>query len=256
MIINAMIKKEFKEMIRNYKLVIIPIVFMFLGALQPITYYYLPEILKMANMPEGAVLQIPTPSSYETIFSIYGQYTQLGLFILVLISMGAIANEVKSGVTENILVKPVPIKYYILSKWVAYFSLTILSTFLGVLVGKFYTTQLIGQSDLSIVIKSLAVYLIYLLFFVGLNLLLSSFLSSGILAGGLTIGSAIGLSLLTTLPFDLWWLPGSLLQINQAILYQVTPENMWLSIISTTIYIIVMFYSSVAIFKRKQYING
>lgn len=252
MILKAMIKKEFLEMLRNYKLIIVPLVFMFLGAMQPITYYYLPDILKMATLPEGAIMQFPPPNPYETMYSVYGQFSQLGLFILVLISMGTVTNEVKSGAAENILVKPISYKNYILSKWIAYFSLTVLSILLGTLIGWFYTSQLIGATSIQIILKATIIYILFMLFFVALSLFLSSILNSSIAVGGITIAIAIGFAILANLPFTLWYLPSYLLKINQNILFNQSLEYLWLSLGFIIGYIILMFYLSVKLFKRKQ----
>ncbi len=252
MILKAMLKKEFIEMFRNYKILIIPIVFMLLAAMQPVTYYYLPDILKYATLSEGAIIQIPTPSPSETVYSIYGQLNQVGLLILVLISMGSIINEVKSGVAETILVKPIAIKNYILSKWIAYFTLTIFSTFLALIVGKYYTTQLIGPTTWSIIFKSTLIFILYLLFFIGLNLLLSSILNSGIAAGGITILIAITLGIISSFSLKFWFLPSYLLNISNGILFEQSLDNWGLSIIFTVLYILTMFYLSIFFFNKKE----
>ena len=250
----TMIKKEFKEMVRNYKLLIVPIVFMILGALQPITYYYMPDILKMATLPEGAVLQIPLPTSTETMGAVFGQFTQLGLFILILITMGAISNEIKNGVAETILVKPVSIKSYILSKWVVYFFLAILSVSTGVLIGLFYTTQLIGGISFLLVVKSTLLYLLFVLFFISLTLFFSSFFSSGIMAGGLSVFLSILLGIVSSLPFKLWYIPSYVLNLNHDLLLGKPLDGLILSIISILIYILLMFYFSIKLFKHKHFV--
>ncbi len=251
-ILTAMIKKEMVEMLKNYKWLIVPVLFMFFGAMQPITYYYMPEILKMASFPQGTILQIPVPTPGETMISVYSQFNQIGILVLVLISMGAIANEVKSGVAETILVKPISIKHYISSKWIAYFSITIVGSLLGVMIGYFYTIQLIGDISFIIIVKSAVIYLFYLLIYVGLSLFFSSIFTSGIAAGGITITIAIVLSIIGSLPFHLWWLPSYLLNINQHILLQKPLEYLWYSIPTTFIYLLLLFYGSVVITKNKS----
>lgn len=42
-------RKEMLEMTRSYKLIWIPVVFIILGIMQPLTTYYLPEILKASG---------------------------------------------------------------------------------------------------------------------------------------------------------------------------------------------------------------
>lgn len=42
-------RREMLEMARSYKLIWIPVVFILLGIMQPLTTYYLPEILKASG---------------------------------------------------------------------------------------------------------------------------------------------------------------------------------------------------------------
>ena len=57
---TVLFQKEWKESVRNLKWVWIPIVFILLGIMEPITTYFLPQILESAgNMPDGAVFQLP-----------------------------------------------------------------------------------------------------------------------------------------------------------------------------------------------------
>src|SRR5690606_14270934 len=88
--------------------------------MQPITSYYLPEIIKAAGeLPEGAVFDIPVPTPQEVIVQTLGQYSQIGILILVLAFMGIVAAEKNSGVSDIILVKPVSFAIYITAKWVS-----------------------------------------------------------------------------------------------------------------------------------------
>ena len=248
----AMIRKEWMEMWRNYKWVMVPIVFMILGAMQPISFYYMPEILKNANLPEGTVLQIPPALPSEAMTGVYTQFNQIGLLILVLISMGAIATERKSGVADLILVKPISIPAYILSKWVGYISLTTISTLLGVLMGWFYTVQLIGDIEIGIVLSSTAIYLVYLFFIITTNLFFSSLFSSGIVAGGLTILISIGISILTGLPFDFWWIPSYLNPLTQMILKGETTTHLLSTLLMTALYIVILILTSIFVIRRKE----
>ncbi len=248
----ALIKKEFLEALRNYKLIIVPVVFILLAALQPVTFYYLPEIMKLATFSEGAIIQIPIPTAEETIYSIYGQLAQVGLIIIILISMGTISNEIRNGVAETILVKPIKRSSYLLAKWILYFSITIFSFILGLLVGKYYTTAMIGESAWLPIIHSSAVIILYLLLFVSINLLLSTLLKSSIAAGGITILLTIIFSLIASFSLKFWFLPSYLLTVSQAKLLGQSLANTGLSIASTILLIVLSFITSVYLLKRKQ----
>src|SRR5699024_9883536 len=104
----------------NKKWIWVPLVFILLAIIDPISNYYMPQIIdSIGGMPEGAVFEIPELSSAEVILMTLGQLSSLGVLVIILMSMGTIAGERKSGVIELILVKPVSYQHYITAKWAA-----------------------------------------------------------------------------------------------------------------------------------------
>ena len=53
----VLIKKEYVQMLRDFKIIWLPIVFIFLGATQPIVTHYLPSILEALGR-ELSLIQI------------------------------------------------------------------------------------------------------------------------------------------------------------------------------------------------------
>ena len=91
-------KKEMKESVRSGKWVWLPIVLMVIGLSQPLTTYYMPQILEMAgNLPEGAVIEIPKPSGEEVLIGTMSQYGTIGTLLFVLAMMGVISQERQTG---------------------------------------------------------------------------------------------------------------------------------------------------------------
>lgn len=83
---------------RIFKWVWVPLVSLILGVMQPLTSYYMPQILDYASgLPEGAVIQIPQPSAAEGMSQVLSQFGTIGVLILVLSFMGAVAGERHSG---------------------------------------------------------------------------------------------------------------------------------------------------------------
>ena len=65
---TVLYRKEMTEMARNYKILWIPIVFILLGVMQPVSSYYMPEILDtFGGLPEGTILEMPTPTGAEVL---------------------------------------------------------------------------------------------------------------------------------------------------------------------------------------------
>ena len=178
-----MLKKEIYEFIKLHKILIVPISFIFLMVSQPITLKLLPKIIKN-GLPKDAVIHIPIPSSAEALSTVFGKFETLGVIILILISMGAIAGEREKGVAAMVLTKPINRTTFFMSKWTAYSILTILSFIIGMIITTFYTVNLFHNNiDYSNVSLAIALYIPIILLVISISLFFSSFIKSSILSG-------------------------------------------------------------------------
>ena len=205
-------RKEWLEMTRNYKVIWIPLVFVLFGLMQPITSYYMPEILKNAsNLPEGSIIQIPTPSSGEVLAQTLGQFNQIGVLVLVLAFMGIVSSERKSGMLKAILVKPVSFSSYITAKWMSAVLLSFVAIFLGMIASWYYTVLLIGDFPFIDMVQGTLLYFMWILFLLTFTVFLSSLLKSSGFVAAFTLLVSILLSLLTSL-LEKWmgWSPAQL----------------------------------------------
>lgn len=112
----AFTKKEFIESARTYKLLIIYLVFILFGMLNPVTAKILPELLS-SIMTEGVQIILPEPTTIDA----WGQFyknmsTQLILFVIVF--SGILSNELTKGTLINMLTKGLPRQTVILSKFI------------------------------------------------------------------------------------------------------------------------------------------
>ncbi|WP_127533897.1 ABC transporter permease [Paenibacillus kobensis] len=206
----VLVRKEVVEALRSMKAVWLPLVFILLGAMQPITSYYMPEILKHAgNMPEGSIIQIPVPSAGEVLAQTLSQYGTLGLLIVALAFMGMISSEINSGTASFTLVKPVGRTSFFLSKWAAALLLVWLSFAAGFGASWYYTVLLIGAPDAGAVVQGFLLYGLWLSFVVTLTLLFSSLLRSPAGAAFASLGTAAVLAVASSL-FPHAWQPGLL----------------------------------------------
>nr|WP_309098303.1 ABC transporter permease subunit [Fredinandcohnia onubensis] len=252
---SVLFKKEWIEMTRNFKILWIPLVFILLGIMQPVTSYYLPEIIKAAGeLPEGAVFDIPVPTPQEVLVQTFGQYSQIGILVLVLAFMGIVAAEKNSGVSDIILVKPVSFANYITAKWVSIAIMTLGSFLLGILASWYYTGVLIGNVEFGELMKGSLVYGTWLLFLVTVTLLLSSLFKSNIFVAFMSLLVAIGLSALTSL-LSKWmtWSPARLSTHASSLLLTGSPDKQFaLSLTVSLLLILVLLVSSIYLFAKKE----
>mgnify|MGYP001186272157 FL=1 len=218
---QVMFKKELLENWRNFKWIWVPIVFIILAIMDPITTYYLPRILEtVGGLPEGAVFSIPMPSPAEAVGMSYAQIGSIGVLIVAVISMGTIAGEIRSGVYEMILSKPVSYANYIMSKFSAYSLIILLSLIVSMIASWYYVSLLFGDIAFSTVIVSAVFYTFYLLFILSITVVLNTLLKSPGLVAFLTIIIVIALNIITDIfSHVLTWSPLMVSNHTLAFLY-------------------------------------
>src|SRR5699024_7951825 len=89
-------KKEMLQTWRSKQLIWVPLVMILIGIIDLISYYYLPEVIKLSGgLPEGAVFEVPSLLPREAIIIGLEQLSFLGSLVIIAISMGTIAGERK-----------------------------------------------------------------------------------------------------------------------------------------------------------------
>ncbi|QFF97427.1 ABC transporter permease [Psychrobacillus glaciei] len=186
---SVLFQKEWRENVRNFKVLWIPLVFILFGISEPLTNYYLPQILStVGNMPEGTVFQFPELTPEQVVMSTISQYQFIGMLVVTLGFAGIIARERKNGTATLLYVRPITYSSYVYSKLVIMCILIIGSVVLGLLANLYYTYVLFGRVDAVAFIEFLATYIVWLLFVISVVIFTSSAFSTG-------IASAVSLTL-------------------------------------------------------------
>ncbi|MCA1054494.1 ABC transporter permease [Rossellomorea aquimaris] len=208
----VLFRKEMKESARNFKWIWMPIVFMIIGLTEPLTAYYLPDILdSIGDLPDGAVIEIPPPSSPEILMSTIGQFNTLGVLLIVLSFMSTISGERKNGTAAMVLVKPVSYHAYIYSKWAGSFVLLWVSYLAGMVSSWYYINLLFEDISADRFFQSLFVYGVWLTFILTMLIFFSSLVKASGLAAFSTIAISLVLSFISgTLPEAMKWSPSRL----------------------------------------------
>lgn len=183
---TVLAKKELMQMIREMKVIWLPLVFIFLGVTQPIMNYYLPEILEMIGGGQGITIDpsMTIESGGEVLASTLGsQYDQLGIMIIVISIMGIIQSDKASGMLAFILTRPVKVGAYIGGKIFSNYLLVAFSITVGYITSYIYTYFLFTEVPFTHVIIALLYYLIWALFIVSFTTMISTiFNSQGVIA--------------------------------------------------------------------------
>jgi ABC-2 type transport system permease protein len=203
-------KKEIREQFKLYRLVIVASIFLFFGLSAPLTLKYLPEILKMAG-DQGLQIQLPIPTAAQSFASYAGNIGQIGALIAVLVAMGCIANELKSGTVVMTLSKPVSRGAFVSAKLLAVSLTFLVSLAVASAVCLGYTVWLIeGTAVLPYLGLNLLLGL-FLIFCLAVTVLFSSLFKSSLAAGGTALGVIIVQGIISAIPVVGNYMPGKLL---------------------------------------------
>jgi ABC-2 type transport system permease protein len=195
----TLFQKELLENWRNKKWIWVPLVIILLSIMDPITTYYLPQIIDSVGGMEGAVFELPEYAPADVMMMSLAQLSMLGVLVIVLISMGTIAGERKSGISELVLVKPVSYLNYITAKWVAYLVLVWVSLFLGLLVSWYYINLLFGDLSFGDLMVTVLFYGIWLTLVVSLSIFYNTLVKSSGLVVFFTILTIMVMSITTNI---------------------------------------------------------
>ncbi|WP_053219236.1 ABC transporter permease [Virgibacillus senegalensis] len=252
---TVLYRKEMMEMVRNYKILWIPIVFILLGVMQPVSSYYMPEILDtFGGLPEGTIFEMPTPTGEEVLMNVLSNYGMLGVLILVLSAMGVVSAERQSGVAGMVMIKPVLYSAYILSKWAGLLTITVISLFIGYVASWYYTSLLIEAVAFERIFQSGVIYSIWLVFVVTLTLFFSTILKGNGSVAFVTIFVVFSISTVTSiLGKHMKWSPAMITEhTGQVLLSGELDTSFLLAFITTIAIIIVILVSTIQIFKQKE----
>lgn len=209
---GALLGKEMLELARSMKLAWVPLVFVALGIMQPVSTYYMPLLLEHGgNLPEGTVIQMATPAPSEVMAGTLSQFGVIGMLVLVLVFMGVVSGERNAGTASLILVKPVSIMAYLGAKLTGMLILALSSLLCGYLAAWYYTDLLIGEFAFGTFAESYLLYGLWLAFAMSATLMFSTILRSAAGAAACVLALAALLSLAANLaPHYAGWLPGAL----------------------------------------------
>ncbi|GAA0137318.1 ABC transporter permease subunit [Paenibacillus sp. YSY-4.3] len=211
-------QKELLGMARSYQLLWVPVVLMLLVVMQPVTSYYLPEILAASgSMPEELIAGFPIPGSAEVMASVLGQYSTIGVLILVIAGMQVVAGERYGGTAALVLVRPVSSASFISAKWAGQMTLMLLSFTASYAAAWYYTVLLLGPVSWREGLIAGGLYILWLTFAISLTVLLSTLLRGSaaavislLLMGALSLGYSLA-------PSWFSWSPGRLLVEGTAV---------------------------------------
>lgn len=113
----AYVKKEWIENIRNYKLLILVIIFMFFGISNAVIAKLTPELLQLME-GSGIVIFMPDPTGIDSWIQFYKNMSSLQLLLFLLLFGSILSNEYQKGTLVMLFTKGLKRSHVILSKFI------------------------------------------------------------------------------------------------------------------------------------------
>ncbi|MCT1901416.1 ABC transporter permease subunit [Oceanobacillus sojae] len=108
-------KKEFLESWRTSRLLILMIIFLILGIMNPLIAILTPDIIQM-SFGDSLPVNIPEPTSLDSWGQFYQNMTQMGLIVITLLFSGTMSGEVSKGTLINLVTKGLKRSTVVISK--------------------------------------------------------------------------------------------------------------------------------------------
>lgn len=221
---SVLLKKELRDHLRTYKLLIVVAVFLLLGLGTPLLLHYLPSLLENTG---GTQIPVPDFTAADVVSEYFGSITQIGILVVILVSMGAVARERERGTAVMTLSKPVGRDTFIVSKLAALSVTFGLGLAGGAGVCYLYTKILFSELDgPSFIVANLLVALFFLVC-LSVTLLCSTLFKSQLAAGGLALVVIVILWLLSFIPQLELYAPMGTIGWGQRIIAGSGPSAWW-----------------------------
>jgi len=243
-------RKEWLELVRSRRLLIVAVVLIFFGLTSPLAAKYIPEIITLTLGADLSKL-IPTPTVLDAISQYVKNMGQFGIILALLLTMGVIAQEKDKGTAAMMLVKPLPRGAFLGAKFLGLAVMFAISLAIAGIGCYYYTLLLFEAMDIVHWLVLNLLLFVYVLVPVAITLLCSTITKSLAASGGIALGViAIG-GLLGTITKLGKYLPGELITWGTRLMKGDTSTS-WIAFGVSLVLIVVPLVAAWLIFNRQE----
>ncbi len=208
---RTLLAKEFREWWRTWKVIVFMAVFLITGIISPVLAKYTPELLKsIPNLPAGLADFIPAPTVVDSVAQYLKNTSQFGILLVILLTMGVMAQEKERGTAAMLLTKPVSRSAVILAKWLVGMTVVLAGLVADGLACFAYTVVLFEPLPFGAFWILNLLLLVYLGVYLTVALMASTLARSQSVAAAVAFGGLIVLIILGSIPTVSDTMPGQL----------------------------------------------
>ena len=224
---RTLLAKEFREQWRTWKMIVFLAVFLITGIISPVLAKYTPELLKMIpNLPAGLANIIPTPTLADSVAQYLKNTEQFGILLVILLTMGVMAQEKERGTAAMFLTKPVSRSAVVLAKWLAGMSIVVAGLIADGLACLAYTAVLFEPIPFGAFWALNLLLLVYLGVYLTVALMASTLARTQTIAAVGAFGGLIVLAILGSIPRLSDYMPGQLVNWGNSLVLK-GDANAW-----------------------------
>lgn len=213
----AFIKKEWIDYLRNYKILIIIIVFAILGIISPLSAKFMPEIIK-EFMPTGVSIQLTEPSNIDSWTEFFKNISQMGMIVTIIIFSGVMSHEYEKRTLVNLITKGLSRKTVVAAKYTVVVLIWTISYWICFFIASIYTRYYFPEGKTTGL--ALAVFSFYFFGIMVFSIVMLGSISFKNIYGSLlfTAGFTVILFIINMFPKAIKWNPLQLANSNIKIL--------------------------------------
>ena len=201
---TAFIAKEFTESIRTKRLLVMMCVFAILAIMGVFMARFIGEILAALISADGGApftIEVPPPVWTDSYAQVYSSFVEMGIIALIMLFMGAILREKRTGTIDLMMAKGLTPTVFVLSKFAVAAAITLLALFTAVFTAFGYTFLLFDYAgSIGNVLIGAVSFSVFLLMMLAITLLWSAVANSTAIAAVLGLGSFFVIMLLDIIP--------------------------------------------------------
>jgi ABC-2 type transport system permease protein len=219
--------KEATEVLRTWRIWVLPGVFLFFALSGPILAKLTPQLVaSLGTGQSGVIIKIPEPTYLDAYAQWIKNLAQIGVFLLIGVTAGLVAGEAASGTAALVLTKPVSRSGFVVAKYLVHAALLSTVTVLGTLLTWGITVAVFTEAPPSRLFAGSALWLVFGLLILAVSVFWSSAFST-LAALGASVATFVVLSLLTLWGPTAHYTPAGLIGAPSAALAGTEPEVMW-----------------------------
>jgi len=196
---SVFLKKELREVLKTWRLWVLPGIALFLGITSPVLAQITPMLVEQAGQSQpGVVIEFPDPTYVDAYTQFGSQLNQLMIIAVIIATSGLISSEIRRGTAILVLTKPLSRVAFFLAKVASQTLVLLAATAVGTLAAFTLTAILFGEAPLLDLLLGAGFWFAFAWLTVAIMALLSVLFNSQGGAAGVGIALLFGVILVVS----------------------------------------------------------